>query len=249
MFGIKNKKPPVFHIATEFVVEHVFDYAGESYFRVKDPLKLPAGRAFACKRYYDNLKSSCSYDYLLGFHNALKNILSNPSSIDVTKIHDLNKHLGERLEWLYTDDDVLRFASVIYFTNEESPNKYDQAYNNEKIKKWREAGELYAFFLSEPIVTLMPFFGQLGDFTPIYSGVVNKVQKVQISALLSMLSTEQKSGSYAQNLLLYMANLENENISSEPELSNTSQSSTPDLKKLNQRNLNKYKKGSDEKKP
>lgn len=243
-FGKKDKKP-VFHMQTDFVVEHVFDYAGESYFRVQDPLKMPAGRAFATKRYFDQLKSSCSYEYLLAFHHAMKNVTSNPKTIDVTKIYELNKHLGERLEFLYTDDDLLRFASVVYFTNQETPHRYDQAYNNEKIAKWRESGDLLTFFLSEPIVTLIPFLGQLGDFTRTYSDVVNQVQKVQISALLSMLSTEQRSDSYAVSLQQSLERLGNTSTSPEGESSNTSGSSKRDLKALNQRNLDKHKKKND----
>lgn len=242
-----SQSKPVFNTKTDFVIEHAFTYAGEDYFRCADAFKLPAGRAFAVRRYYHQLKSSCSLEWLKAFHAAMQNILSNPQKIDITKIAELNKYLGERLQYAYTDDDVLRFASVMYFTQEESPYTYDQAYNNRKIQKWREAGDVYAFFLSEPIETLVPYLKQLGGSTRIYSEAVNQMQGVQISALLSMLSTEQSSADYAQSLRSLHQVLPNTTPLNERESSNTSESSMPNLRALNRKNLSKHKKGNDDK--
>lgn len=235
-----NKKP-VFHIKTDFAIEHVFDYLGDAYFRVKDPHQLPAGRAFAVKKYYDQLKSSCSFDYLKAFHLALKNIYDNQQQIKISKIIELNQHLGERLEFLYSDDDVLRFASVIYFTNSESPFKYDQAYNQQKVEKWKKAPDIYDFFLSEPIVTLLPYLAQLGTFIPIYSNVVHEVSKLQIQALLSTLSTEQRAQPFAQNLQSSEDLPQSMNTSSENPSSSISESSMKNLRNSNRKNIDKYK--------
>jgi hypothetical protein len=65
--------------------------------------------------------------------------------------------LKERRQFIIpTSEIIYKFASVAFFDKNESPYSYDPDYNKEKIKRWKEAGDISDFFIVTQLKDMLP---------------------------------------------------------------------------------------------
>ena len=174
----------------EYPVEKAFSYRGQDYFRFVDPSNVPAGRMLAAMKYYLPLTTQCNADYLKWHCQALNEILSNPKSINLQRVLQLVLHMEERLSWIPSPADVYKYAAVLYMDETENPYTFDEEYAEKKIARWREDpnGPL-AFFLTEPILKLVPSLKRAGTLQKTSLMVRVEREVLQLKTLLQVLST------------------------------------------------------------
>ena len=138
-------------------VDKAFVSGGIQHYYIKDTYDTFAHRALDALKVYEEWNMRCSREYLDLMYRANKAIYSNPQSIDITEAIIINNHLGERLQWsLPTEELIWNFAAVVFFDDTESPYKYNSEYGKEKIKRWKENGDIADFFFASPIKELVP---------------------------------------------------------------------------------------------
>ena len=154
-----------------------FQFEGETYYMHTDPLSICTGRGLAAMVHYEELLMRCDIEYLKAHTKAMDKVL-NSNKISVPHIVQLNENLKQRIDFLAAiPDTVYKFASIVFFTDAESPVKYDEAYNQKKIEKWKQAPDMYSFFLRTPLQQLIPFLALPENETDLYLKAQAKIEK------------------------------------------------------------------------
>ena len=145
------------------IIEFAFEVGGTKYYKHTNEANIPFKRALKVISIYNELDMRCTRGYLIKHSEAIANLLNKTpfKTNTLLELIKLNNQLKERLEWIYDTDIVYKLASVVYFDETENPEDYDWVYCQRKIEKWKKESTVTDFFLSMPIVELIPF---LGDF-------------------------------------------------------------------------------------
>ena len=98
-----------------------------------------------------------SKDYLTDYIKAMKAILGDPKGVNVSDCAIITNQLAERSQFIVDADLLYKLASVMYFDENESPYRYDFAYGNKKIAKWKKERDVEDFFLNTPIKDFLFF--------------------------------------------------------------------------------------------
>ena len=172
---------------TQQVIEEAFEIGGIKYYHLADTNTLNAMRGLAAFAIYNELDMRCSRDYLLKHQQAIDSILKS-REVDIFKIKQLNDQLNQRLN-LITDIDLMyKLASVAFFDENENPESYDYAYNEKKIKFWKENTGVADFFLSLPVMKLMPFLTDVDIDLDSYSILNDELNQIHLDLLRIMSS-------------------------------------------------------------
>lgn len=196
-----RKKKDRFPIQTDYPVEPAFQVAGQTFYRFKDPNNIPSGRTIAVLKYAIQLKTNSDEGFLQRFYEAQKATLdAQDGKISITRLASLNNMLGDRLKWALHPGLVMKYASVVYMAEGESPYSYDESYGEEKIRFWMENTKAHDFFLTEPIRKLLLFSEMPSDQVLPYSEAVVALALEQEKELLRILSSAMPSPDSNQNL-------------------------------------------------
>jgi hypothetical protein len=184
-----QRKPKPFLTENGYRVIPAFEWRGTAYYMHEDPMNLVAGRGLTAMMFMEELLMRCSADYLKWHVEAIEKVLSDPKTINLTTLVKLNNNLKERTSLLQAlPQHVFKLASIVYFTKEESPYRYDQVYNAKKIKAWEAEEGAYDFFCQGPLSTLMPYLQLPEGSSEKYSQVVKKIQEIHMKDLREVLS-------------------------------------------------------------
>lgn len=229
-----NKKSPlrIFRETQKYPVEPVFSLGGKTFFAFTDINNQPAGRTLAALPLYIELKTNCDENYLTAFVAGMEAVLNDPTRISIEKLIVLKNQIKDRLQWAFTPDLVYKYASVIYFDEQENPTTYDAAYADKKIAFWKEHMTTQDFFLTEPITRLIPALNAVKSSFPIYSGIILKAQALQLDQLLDILSTSRTSTEDALKLNSVISTLKELYSSDHYPLTNISSSFPNSFKEL-----------------
>lgn len=179
-----NRKPKPILIDNTFRIVPAFEWKGETYFMHEDPLNTATGRGLTAMIFMEEILMRCSVDYLKLHIEACDKIFSNPKTINLPMLMKLNNNLKERVEFLVAlPEHVFKMASIVFFTKEESPYKYDHKFNEKKIKEWEESEGMYDFFLQTPLKTLLPFLALPENNSQAYLRVQQKISKMHLQQL------------------------------------------------------------------
>lgn len=181
-------------------MEVAFTIGGRSFFRFSDPNNIPAGRTMAVLKYFIQLKTNTDENFLQRLHEAQTAVLNDPAKISINRLIELNKMLGDRLKWVLHPELVLKYASVVYLSEEESPYTYDETFADKKIQFWKENSTAHDFFLSEPIMKLIPSLETLNVSPLKYSEAVVALDLEMHRELLQIVSLTLPSSASSQNL-------------------------------------------------
>lgn len=167
---------------TETIIEEAFKIDGITYYRFADLNNLPYKRGLMAYAVYNELDMRCTREYLVLHSDAMNTILSK-SEINVFDIKKLNDQMMQRLQ-LTTDVDLMyKLASVAYFDKNENPESYDTAYCEKKIAKWKQHTSVEAFFLSQPLMELLPFLNNADVDLNTYSELNKELNEIHLGVL------------------------------------------------------------------
>lgn len=167
---------------TETVIKEAFKIGGVTYYTWEDLNSLNYKRALMAYMVYNELDMRCTREYLVLHTDALNTILSKPE-INVFDIKKLNDQMMQRLQ-LTTDVDLMyKLASVAYFDKNENPDSYDQVYNEKKIANWKKNESVEAFFLSKPLMELIPFLSNVDVDLNTYSELNKELNEIHLGVL------------------------------------------------------------------
>jgi len=190
----KLRKPKPYLLDGKFEIVPAFDWEGKTYYMHKDPLNTLAGRGMTALVFMEELLMRCDASFLRDYVLAQEKILSNSKSINITELVKLNLLLKERTELLIAvPKHVLKFASVVFFTKDESPYRYDFKAGQEKIRKWEAAGDMYAFFLQTPLKDLIPSLALPETNSKQYLEVVSRIDALLFKQVRDILSGKTSS--------------------------------------------------------
>ena len=184
---------PFFNVDIEHPIKEAFVSGGVQYYMFEDIFNAPFNRAFEAQTFYNELQMRVDKDFLEGYVNAMKEILSDPKGINVSDIAIMTNQLSERMEFIVDADLLYKLASVMYFDASENPYRYDFKHGAEKIAKWKRDQEVEDFFLNTPIRDFLPFIDTLEKDLASYLRVTEKIKKQHQKTTFAQLSKRGKS--------------------------------------------------------
>lgn len=186
-----NHKPKIIMLNNEFKIIEAFQYRGEVYYMYQDPLNTATGRGLSALVFMEELLMRCDEEYLEKHTKAIDRILSNKliNITDITDVVRLNRNMKERLDFLtIIPQHLFKLASVVFFTKEENPYRYDEAYNKNKIQAWSNDPEMYNFFLQQTqLKDMIPILNLPPETSQKYREIEEKVNKMHMKDLQEIL--------------------------------------------------------------
>lgn len=181
-------KPKSYSINNEYMIVPAFVWKGVTYYMHADPMNVCVGRGLTAMKHLEELSFRCSSEYLMAHTEAVDIILSDKEKIDLRKLYVLNENLKQRVTLLMAvPGHVYKLASVIYFTKEESPFRYDVEFNKKKIEAW-EKEDLYDFFCTGHLKNLIPSLALPEENSLKYSELAEKINQIHLLPLREILS-------------------------------------------------------------
>jgi len=179
---------------TKHIILYAFSIGERHYFHFDDMLNTPYNRALQTLVYYKEMSMNCDRDFLKAHTMAYDNALSK-STITIDTLVDLkvlNDQLKQRLELPKEPDLMYKLASVVFFDQTENPAVYEFKYGENKIRQWKKTVSMEDFFLSKPLVELIPYLKYAGANLLQFSQMTERVTKEHSDNISAMLSEEQK---------------------------------------------------------
>jgi hypothetical protein len=170
-----------------YPIEEAFTVEGRTFYRYKDYFNIPYERGLKTITFYEEARMKITYEYLEEHVKAVDKLLKS-QKIDIFKVKALNDVLAERLKW-FTDTEILyKLASIVFFEKGEDPRTYDFKFNAEKIEFWKQHKSINDFFLSTPLLELMPFLKELEMNLETYSLIAKELSQVHLDMVSSIQS-------------------------------------------------------------
>ncbi len=186
---IYQRKPKVILLDNTYRIVPAFEWKGETYYMHEDPMNTATGRGLTAMQFMEEVLMRCSTGYLNAHVEACEKIFSNPKSINLPALIKLNNNLKERIHLLIAlPEHIYKMASVVFFTKDESPFKYEPKVNEKKIKAWREEPGMYDFFCQGHLKTMMPFLELPDENSSMYLSTVEKINHLHLKDLSEVLS-------------------------------------------------------------
>lgn len=189
---LRIRKPKTYFVNDRYKVVPAFRLGGTDYYMFENPMHVPSGRQLAALALYEEMNMRVDAEFLQKHTAAVEKVLSDPRKINIGVLAQLNQHMKERLELLPLQDQVLKFASVIFFTDDESIFSYDYDFNRKKVERWKRElkgnKNMLDFFLSTPLVQLIPSLNTVATTSQTYLGIqqrINEIHQQLLSATLS----------------------------------------------------------------
>ena len=181
---ILQRKPKSILLDNTYRIVPAFEWKGETYYMHEDPLNTATGRGLTAMVFLEELLMRCDIDFLNWHNQAVDKIFSDPKKIDIPMFLKLHNNMKERVKFLAAlPTHVYRLASIVFFTKNESPFKYDKTFNEKKIKAWQETEGMYDFFLQSPLKTLVPYLDLPENNSREYLEVLEKVSNLHTKQL------------------------------------------------------------------
>ncbi len=176
------------------IIIYAFSIGERHYFRFDDTINLPYERALNTLVYYKELEMNTDRAFLQAHTEAFDNALSKTKiTLDtLVELKKLNDQLKQRIDLPKEPDLMYKLASVVFFDQYENPAVYEFKYGEKKIKAWKKNTELKDFFLSKPIMELIPYLEYAGENLEQFSRMTEKFTQQHLDNLLPLLSEGQK---------------------------------------------------------
>lgn len=185
-----NRKPKSYLLDDKYEIVPAFEWNGETYYMHKDPLNTLAGRGLTSMMFFEELLMRCDVNYLREYCQSVRVIFSDPKKIDILKLAKITNHLEERINFLAAiPEHVYKLASVVFFTKNESPFRYDLKAGLEKVKAWEASDGMYDFFLRTPLMDLIPALALPEQNSKSYLAVQGKINDLHLKSLREILSS------------------------------------------------------------
>lgn len=185
MWPFGNKKPK-FKVEIKHDITECFSVGGKRYFQFSDVYKTPSLRALKALSYYDEFIMRCTRPYLQAHYEAVRKILREPTGgvLQLTKLDELNEHLGTRLKYVVEVEQLWKWASVVFFDESENPYDFDMEYSVRKIKHWKKHEDVRLFFSKQSMQTLIPYLQQQIDYSQDFEIQIQRLAQANLELLL-----------------------------------------------------------------
>lgn len=203
------KTKPRFLVDPKMVIEEAFtDNAGIKYFQFSDPYLTPCVRGLHALTIYEELRMrtrkehlDAETDHLVEWSEKALNSLSGKNGkinlvATIEAINEIKKVVvfrKERMNLLFPPDIAYKLASVVFFDETENPYRYDQAYGQKKIERWKQSEDMNTFFLREPLLRLMPYLQEFDQNLENSFKTVEKIHNFQFENLSGLKSKTQST--------------------------------------------------------
>ena len=169
------------------VIEPAFVSNGVQYYRIKDYFNTFSSRGLTALQVYEEWNMRLQKEHLQMFIERFDEIVNDPKQIKVSELWKIVGMLKERLDFgLPTKELIYQFASVAVFDKNESPYSYDPEYAKDKIKRWKEAGDVNDFFIVMQLKDIIPLPTLSEQDLQICLSVIDKVAGHQLMKLQDM---------------------------------------------------------------
>lgn len=179
---------------TENRVIYAFTVGGRDYYQMDDVFNLPYKRGISAISVYEEANMKCTREYLKAHAEACEKLMSGNKfgMKEALELQKLNMQLKQRLNWIVDTEIVYKLAAVVFFDENESPEKLDWNYCRQKIEFWKQHEGVADFFLHQPVQKLIPFLQESDVNVEAYSQVTSEITKTHWDNIFKMLSGGQK---------------------------------------------------------
>lgn len=179
---------------SRYIILYAFTVGDRHYFRFDDILNVPYDRGLKTLVYYKELDMNIDRGFVLAHTQAIDNMLKKGKFTidDLVTIKTLNEQMKQRLELPKEPDLMYKLASVVFFDQHEKPAVYEFKYGERKIREWKKTTSLEDFFLSMPLMELIPYLKYAKENLQQFSEMAQKGASQHLDNLLPLLSEEQK---------------------------------------------------------
>lgn len=182
------------------IIKYAFTLNGVDYFAFDDFNNVPCERGFHALNFYNELSMRCTREFLVAHTTAIDNILNDNNGIKVTELVKLNTQLKERLEFIVEIEIAYKLCSVVFFTADENPYRFDYKYSLKKADEFRKS-KLDDFFLQQPITTLLPSIDSSIQDLPTYLNTLTKINSHHLESISTKLSVADKNKEWFHTLM------------------------------------------------
>lgn len=174
--------------------EPAFEIDGITYYQFVDPMAVPGLRGLSAVMFYEELRMRSTYELQVKEMNFIEakcdellnfTLSGTTGKIDLVKaieaIQEIKKtqvYRRERMNFIIEPELAYKFASVVFFDENESPYSYDAIYNKQKIERWKKHEPALDFFLRQPIARLIGFLKpselSFQDYTKVIDQILKK---------------------------------------------------------------------------
>lgn len=153
---IVSGKPKKWELSTGHTVKTAFYSGGKPYYQLHDMFDTFTERGLDAYQVYEEISMRIEVSALKEFVEKFKKLLtSNP--INILDAANVLNFLEERVNFVIPPKNLIyKMAAVAYFDEHESPYTYNENYAQQKIKNWKESGDVDDFFLFQQLGQLIP---------------------------------------------------------------------------------------------
>jgi len=187
--------PKEFFPDAKHIITYAFSINDRHYFRFDDPLSMGYDRALKCLVYYKEVEMNMDSKFIEAHTMAIDNIfLKKEINInDLLDVRVLNNQMKQRLQLPKEPDLMYKLAAVTFFDQRENPQVYEFNYGEKKIAFWKKSTSLTDFFLSRPLMELIPYLKHAGENLKMFSEMTQNATKEHLASISAMLSSEQRT--------------------------------------------------------
>lgn len=174
--------------------ELAFTLAGKSYYWTPDQTEMPTARGLAALAIYEEMRMGVTKEYIEKHCEEVDKILSKtrPSIQELGRLVTLHDNLRDRSKLMILPDYIFKLASVVFVERDESPFTYDWKLNNEKIRLFKQHGDV-AFFLTTPLKNLLPHLTLPEKDSQKYLNLNEQIDQMHWAFLNSITELESKN--------------------------------------------------------
>lgn len=204
---VRKFKQPEWSKDSKAPIKWAFNCGGIDYYAFVDPFTIPYQRGLVSIAIYEQFNMRVTREHLKTTLTAIKECVnSKDGEIRLSDLIGIVNDLEARLDWVVELDTTYKLASIVYFDKTEDPMGYNETYNYNKIKHWKQFG-VRDFFLRLPLKDLIPFIGISEKDMETYLKKVQKESVQQAERVLQVLSKSGSENSLAQELKSQMEEL------------------------------------------
>lgn len=177
-----HRKQTSFPVSPRHKIKEAFTCDGIIFDQFDDIFNIPCYRGLTALAYYEEIRMRCTREYLLTHVARVKEIL-NSKSIKLMDLMILERQLEERLNLIIEPDLVYKLASIVYFRRGDNPSIYEAKAAQENIALWKKHMDMNAFFLSQPLIELIPYLKECEIDFQAYSLAVQLINQRHLENL------------------------------------------------------------------
>lgn len=167
-------------------IEFAFTINGVDYYHFPEFLDTPCIRAFYSLTCFEEMKSSCTREFLVSFQKEMEAALNPPAGkpVNLSKIYQMNEFMKQRLEWVFIPSIAYKLCALVFFDETESPMELDQVHTQKKADIFASQ-KMDNFFFLQPISELVKVgTTSISDLLP-YLTTVEELNELQLSKMSS----------------------------------------------------------------